>query len=99
MCHLLCILRCWEVNKKSCDKGGVYNLLEPDVIDMGCKESMQSCLYFSPQLIPSPSSHLSTYLELSLSQLSKAIPSRGHFSLLSPPYTPALSSRVALSYM
>lgn len=54
MCHLLCILSCWEVDKESCDKGGVYNLLEPDVIDMGCKESMQSCPYFSPQLIPSP---------------------------------------------
>lgn len=50
MCQLLCILSCWEANKESCDdKGGAYNLLEPDETDRGCKESIAKLsLFLSP---------------------------------------------------
>ena len=64
MCQLLCILSCWEANKESCDKGGAYNLLEPDETDRGCKESIAKLSLFLSPTHPLPASHLSTYSEL-----------------------------------
>lgn len=90
MCQLLCILSCWEANKESCDdKGGAYNLLEPDETDRGCKESIAKLsLFLSPThpLQASPSLHL---LNCSFPQLSKAIRAEA-ISLLSPLYTCAV---------